>query len=463
MNFFKISKFFLFASVLCIVVVTVSTLFPFIVGKYVWFRTSVDLALIFFLLGLLLNRQESAKNPSLPAGRDMNQRLKELFKRPLVIAVSIFAAVFLLACFFGVDPKWSFWSNFERGEGGFQILHFYLFFLLLVLLFREEKDWRNIFIMMLIGGAGMALYGVLAGFGVEHFIGVKFGEPSFRFQGSIGNSAYVAAFSIFAMFYSAYILLSKYRNKLFSLGASVFWFSIALFLAVFFAAATRGAFLGLIAAIVVFVFYLVFNSRRWRKWLLGGVLFILLAAGSMIALKDASFVKSLPFSRVFDISFTTKTFADRAIMWETAINGWKERPLLGWGPENYLKIFDRRFNVKYFNPAQGFGAWFDRAHNIYLDYLAETGILGLLSFLGIWFVFFWQFFKKKTLINADKNIRINQQNQHEPAVLKALILALPVAYLVQGIVLFDVLPIYLNIFLFLAFVTYRFENFKFRN
>ncbi|PIR87901.1 MAG: hypothetical protein COU10_01980, partial [Candidatus Harrisonbacteria bacterium CG10_big_fil_rev_8_21_14_0_10_45_28] len=102
-------------------------------------------------------------------------------------------------------------------------------------------------------------------------------------------------------------------------------------------------------------------------------------------------------------------------------------------------------------------------HNIYLDYLAETGILGLLSFLGIWFVFFWQFFKKKTLINADKNIRINQQNQHEPAVLKALILALPVAYLVQGIVLFDVLPIYLNIFLFLAFVTYRFENFKFRN
>ena len=44
----------------------------------------------------------------------------------------------------------------------------------------------------------------------------------------------------------------------------------------------------------------------------------------------------------------------------------------------------------------------------------------------------------------------------------ALIFALPIAYLVQGIVLFDVLPIYMNVFLFLAFAAYRFEapNFK---
>jgi hypothetical protein len=37
----------------------------------------------------------------------------------------------------------------------------------------------------------------------------------------------------------------------------------------------------------------------------------------------------------------------------------------------------------------------------------------------------------------------------------ALLIAVPVAYLVQGIVLFDVLVIYLNVFLFLAFATYK--------
>ena len=41
---------------------------------------------------------------------------------------------------------------------------------------------------------------------------------------------------------------------------------------------------------------------------------------------------------------------------------------------------------------------------------------------------------------------------------KALIFSLPVAYFVQGIVLFDILPIYLNVFLFLGFSAYLFGS-----
>ena len=60
MYFFKISKFFLWLAPLMIFLVTTSTLFPFIVGKYVWFRTSIDLAFICFLLGLLFQDKSSA-------------------------------------------------------------------------------------------------------------------------------------------------------------------------------------------------------------------------------------------------------------------------------------------------------------------------------------------------------------------------------------------------------------------
>src|SRR3989344_754896 len=134
-DYFKLSKFFLYLVPLGIVIVSKSTLFPFIVGKYVWFRTGVDLALIFFLLGLLFNDATS----------DVWRRTINIFKNPLVIAVSAFVFIFILAGFFGVDSANSFWSNFERGEGGLQILHLWLFFFLLITLFREEENWRTIF------------------------------------------------------------------------------------------------------------------------------------------------------------------------------------------------------------------------------------------------------------------------------------------------------------------------------
>ena len=53
-----------------------------------------------------------------------------------------------------------------------------------------------------------------------------------------------------------------------------------------------------------------------------------------------------------------------------------------------------------------------------------------MSYLAIFFVFYWEFFK----------------NPHKHAVSqlqKGLIVALPVAYLVQGIAIFDVFPMYL--------------------
>ncbi len=487
MVYFKISKVFLFISVLSIAVVTTSTLFPFIVGKYIWFRVSVDLALIFFVLGLLFQKTQMNTNKNTDEHRSGNIRVNQfshpwlsVFRQPIVIVVSFFVLAFLLACLFGVNPSWSFWSNFERGEGGLQILHLYAFFILLIMLFKEEKDWRRLFWFSVIAGLLVTFYGaaaglkyvdaemvvrslpgggqewVLSGNGGPLFqtfkwaVGPSFSVPGYRFQGSIGNPAYVAAYAVFMMFYAGYLLMSKYKNRLLSVGSLGLWFLLALFVAVFFAAATRGTFLGFIAALLVFLGYLVFSSSRWRKWFisLGAIIIILVVL--LIQFKDTAFVKSLPVSRIFDISFSTKTFEDRAIMWKIAIDGWLARPIFGWGPENFLRTFDEHFNIKYFKPAEGFGAWFDRAHSVYFDYLAETGALGLLSFLGMWVIFYWGFFKKKmTLISVDK---------HQSVVTNALIFALPVAYLVQGIVLFDVLPIYINIFLFLAFASYKLSN-----
>jgi O-antigen ligase len=448
---FRISKLFLYASVFFIAIVSTSTLFPFIVGKYVWFRTCVDLALIFFALGLLFDAQ----------GPLFVKRLQELYKTPLVIAVTVFTAVFLLAGFTGANPSFSFWSNFERGEGGVQILHLFLFFLLLTLLFQEKSNWKKIFWCSIVAAVLMVAYGIGAGLKVDGFVGAPFSDPGFRFAGSIGNPAYVATYLVFILFYSLYLLLEGYRlKKFFSVTMWVAAAASLLFLIFFFLAATRGAFVGLIAGVVVGLGYVAYADRRLRKWLIGISCGLILAVSILVWQRDAGFIQRSPVGRIFDISFSTQTFRDRATMWKIAWDGFLEKPILGWGPENFQYVFDRHFNTEYFKPAEGFGAWFDRAHSVFFDYLVSAGIVGAASYLGMYVILYIQLFQK-TRLSARALAKGNQaQAEHAPRIvregvnIRALIVALPVIYLVQGLVLFDVLSIYVNIFLFLAFATW---------
>jgi O-antigen ligase len=78
----------------------------------------------------------------------------------------------------------------------------------------------------------------------------------------------------------------------------------------------------------------------------------------------------------------------------------------------------------------------------------ETGALGFLSFIGIYIVLFWQIIK--TVVKTPPENRVDGFN-----FTVAFLISLPVAYLVQGIVLFDVLSTYIQIFLFLAFAAYK--------
>src|SRR3989338_4689138 len=131
------SKFFLTLSLFSVIIVTNSTIYPFVVGKIIFFRIAVELALLFFLIELF-------RNPS-----NFFDKVKVIFQQPIVIAVSFFVLCFLLAGIFGYDFLNSFWSNFVRGEGIFQMLHYYVFFLLLLFYLQDEGSWRKFIIYSL--------------------------------------------------------------------------------------------------------------------------------------------------------------------------------------------------------------------------------------------------------------------------------------------------------------------------
>jgi len=461
-SFEKIAVWYLYISAFAIIIVMNSIFFPFIGGKDYFFRFAVELALACIVLWWAFEAKKG----------DLSKRVKELFHKPITIAVTVFAVMFELACLFAYDMHAAFWSNYERGEGGFEMLHYYLFFLLLVFLFKEERQWKRFFSCSLAAAGLMILYGIGGNYSLNGFIGPYAGGTaptgwwtllsSQRFQGSLGNSAYVDAYLLFSMFYIGYLWTSaKIAGTLKAGGVWLYSILLAIGMFFFILGATRGAFLGLVAGVFAGLVYLAFASKgKARKWGLALIgIFIILGVG-VYGIRNSSVLQKVNVGRLLQISLSDPTAQSRIWVWGEAWQGFLERPVFGWGPENFTTVFDKFFNPKFYVPGGNSETWFDRAHSIYFDYLSETGILGFLSYFTIFGVLFVAMFKK---FRRDEKAREETAAAAETALHRhgvalrfqqALIFAIPVAYLVQGVAIFDVFPMYISVFGLFAFVAY---------
>ena len=79
-------------------------------------------------------------------------------------------------------------------------------------------------------------------------------------------------------------------------------------------------------------------------------------------------------SRAMEKGFGEGTVHGRIVVWEIAWKGFLDRPLLGWGPENFGLAFARHYNPCLGSSQCAPEVWFDLAHNIVLDTLTETGV-----------------------------------------------------------------------------------------
>jgi O-antigen ligase len=88
---------------------------------------------------------------------------------------------------------------------------------------------------------------------------------------------------------------------------------------------------------------------------------------------------------VTSVEVTNANYAnlERLAFWQAAADMWSERLWLGVGIGNYQVAY----------PAYSLPKWrssLGHAHNYYLNIAAETGLLGLLAYLGLWAAVLWQ-------------------------------------------------------------------------
>lgn len=413
-RWWRVARWCLTAALLSIAVVTYSTIYPFVVGKVIFFRTAVEFSLLFFFLGL--------------ATTDGTIRAAQVLKTPLVSAVTAFVFLFSLAGFLGYSPGLSFWSNYVRGEGVFQMWHYYAFFILLVILFRDEKSWRRLLWWSLTAGAAAVAVGIPAY--LQNF------QRDWRLGSAIGNSGFLGTYLLFAAFYLFWLMGNEERQP-HQIGRLRRWWlwggGLGIVLVLLALTGTRGAVLGLAAGAGAGLTHLFFvhSTNSTRRYSLLGLVLLMSAAAALFYWQPL---------RIFQISWKEQAAQTRLWTWGSALAGARERPWLGWGPENFSVVFDRHFDTRHYRGPGIFSeVWFDRAHNFFFDYLTTVGVVGLVSYLTLWGIMVYTTSRSSVVFHS---------------YLSSLWLAFPVAYVTHGVFVFETLPAYLNLFLVLALANF---------
>src|SRR3989338_3948839 len=102
--------------------------FPFISTKVFYFRLLIE---VLFVVWVVLLTRGAIKIPK--------------WQDALLWALGIHLVTLAVSAAAGAEWYRSFWGTIERGSGLFTYLHYVVFFLILISVFKTKREWRRLF------------------------------------------------------------------------------------------------------------------------------------------------------------------------------------------------------------------------------------------------------------------------------------------------------------------------------
>ena len=162
---------------------------------------------------------------------------------------------------------------------------------------------------------------------------------------------------------------------------------------------SRGGWLAFVAAVAVVVVahtrraapLVVAHTRRAAPLLLALAALVVLVlggvdllppsvAGRLADLREYVGLVDIARSEVTDANFSV---IERIAHWQAALGMWRDHLWLGVGVGNYAVAYAAYNLPRWYEPL-------GHAHNVYLNFAAEAGLLGLLAYLWLWLASLWQ-------------------------------------------------------------------------
>ena len=335
-----------------------------------------------------------------------------------------------------VQPYLSFWGTFNRADGWIMWFYYLIFFVIATSVVITRQAWWRVIGISIIGTAAVVVYGL--GQAVL-WPGVLASLDRWRIESTLGNPVFLGGYLALALPLTLAWALTRVDRQWRYLGLAIAALEILAVMLTW----SRGAWLA--AIIGGLIFGIVYLCCFQRSWAIRAV--AALVIGVSLLLGGCWIGQSLPeqswLHQASNYFLREESLSLRYQKWGIALEAIYERPLLGWGLENFSVAFDRHYQVPPQSNMSFSEAHSDRPHNEYLGMAINGGILALLAYVILLLSAVW--LGCRQIIKS-----VRKQSNHAETIFYLGCLAAVVAYMVFALTAFQLVDIIPYLLLALA-------------
>jgi O-antigen ligase len=297
-----------------------------------------------------------------------------------------FMVALTLSTIFSAAPTVSFWSNFSRATGLVMHFHFFAFFLVLCSFFKTEKEW----VMLISTAVGVAVlvslwsladnYNLLWLIRAYDAAGIVSEEVRLLSRGgsTMGNTSFMGSYLLINAFFALFLFFRSRRLARFAWAFTFTLIATGIMLNPG-GRAMKGALLA--GIILLALLYMAFVYKKRLVRIITSLLILITPAAvftlSLLIFREGTIARSLILG--------VHGMPIRMVYWTTAWRGFLERPVLGWGLNNYEIALQRHRDPQMMLPEWHFSTerLHDLAHNVVFDHLVTAGAVGTLLYFAI--------------------------------------------------------------------------------
>jgi len=330
-----------------------------------------------------------------------------LKKTKLDIPILIFLVSQILSTIFSIHRRTSILGYYTRFHGGLLSTISYITLFYAFVSNIDKKQIKGFLSTLVLAAFFVSLYAIPEHFGYSYsclVIAKEFNvdcwvqDVQTRVFASFGQPNWLAAFLITLMPISISQYLNKKNplNKAFYLTSSVLIFTSLLF------TKSRSGLLGLAIALFIYfagIIYLELNTNFIKdkansfiasvlpigfSFLMVGLIFgtpYTPSLSSIVSKKDSPQIESPQAAETTPSSRGGSESGDiRKIVWKGSIDVWKRYPIFGSGVETFAYSYYQDRPIEH-NMVSEWDFLYNKAHNEFLNFLANTGAVGLASYV----------------------------------------------------------------------------------
>lgn len=316
---------------------------------------------------------------------------KFIFRRTILdIPLLIFTGSQLISTVVSIDPQTSLMGYYSRFNGGLLSIICYSILYWAFVSNIQKNDIKKLINSILISAILVSVYGVLERLGIDKNIWQQ--DVQNRVFSTLGQPNWLAAWLV-ALIPIVWVSIIKLNNEKLSLKSIFPYLQLTLFFTTLLFTGSRSGLLGFLTASAVFWSLVVITTKfKFIKSFLiinSLTIFIALIFGTQLTpsifkiIEKNKEIKIAPAAEAVGTSLETggtESGTIRKIVWQGAVDIWKHYPIFGTGVETFAYSYFLYRPVAH-NVTSEWDFIYNKAHNEYLNYLANTGTVGIVAYL----------------------------------------------------------------------------------